>query len=49
MTIISLVIRLTSKGPALFSQQWIGYRGQTFTMYNSAPCAPTSGTRRCAS
>jgi lipopolysaccharide/colanic/teichoic acid biosynthesis glycosyltransferase len=33
MVIIGLVIRLTSKGPALFTQQRIGYRGQTFTMY----------------
>jgi lipopolysaccharide/colanic/teichoic acid biosynthesis glycosyltransferase len=33
MVIIGLVIRLTSKGPALFAQQRIGYRGQTFTMY----------------
>ncbi len=33
MMIIGLVIRLTSKGPALFQQQRIGYRGQTFTMY----------------
>ncbi len=31
--IIGLAIRLTSKGPALFQQQRIGYRGQTFTMY----------------
>ncbi|MGH3618742.1 MAG: sugar transferase [Pseudonocardiaceae bacterium] len=33
MVIIGLVIRLTSKGPALFAQQRIGYRGQPFTMY----------------
>jgi lipopolysaccharide/colanic/teichoic acid biosynthesis glycosyltransferase len=33
MVIIGLVIRLTSKGPALFRQQRIGHRGQTFTMY----------------
>jgi lipopolysaccharide/colanic/teichoic acid biosynthesis glycosyltransferase len=33
MVIIGLVIRLTSKGPALFAQQRIGYRGQIFTMY----------------
>jgi lipopolysaccharide/colanic/teichoic acid biosynthesis glycosyltransferase len=33
MVIIGLAIRLTSKGPALFQQQRIGYRGQTFTMY----------------
>ncbi len=33
MVIIVLMIRLTSKGPALFQQQRIGYRGQTFTMY----------------
>ncbi len=33
MVILGLVIRLTSKGPALFAQQRIGYRGQIFTMY----------------
>ncbi len=33
LVIIGLAIRLTSKGPALFQQQRIGYRGQTFTMY----------------
>lgn len=33
MVIIGLMIRLTSKGPALFQQQRIGYRGQAFTMY----------------
>jgi lipopolysaccharide/colanic/teichoic acid biosynthesis glycosyltransferase len=33
MMIIGLLIRLTSNGPALFQQQRIGYRGQTFTMY----------------
>ncbi|HEV7828702.1 MAG TPA: sugar transferase [Pseudonocardiaceae bacterium] len=33
MMIIGLLIRLTSEGPALFRQQRIGYRGQTFTMY----------------
>lgn len=33
MMIIGLAIRLTSKGPALFQQQRIGYRGQPFTMY----------------
>jgi lipopolysaccharide/colanic/teichoic acid biosynthesis glycosyltransferase len=33
MLIIGIVIRLTSKGPALFQQQRIGYRGETFTMY----------------
>jgi lipopolysaccharide/colanic/teichoic acid biosynthesis glycosyltransferase len=33
MMIIGLLIRLTSKGPALFQQQRIGYRGQPFTMY----------------
>jgi lipopolysaccharide/colanic/teichoic acid biosynthesis glycosyltransferase len=33
MMIIGLAIRLTSKGPALFQQQRIGYRGQAFTMY----------------
>jgi lipopolysaccharide/colanic/teichoic acid biosynthesis glycosyltransferase len=33
MLIIGLVIRLTSNGPALFQQQRIGYRGETFTMY----------------
>lgn len=33
MMIIGLMIRLTSKGPALFQQQRVGYRGQTFTIY----------------
>lgn len=33
MVILGMAIRLTSKGPALFQQQRIGYRGQTFTMY----------------
>jgi lipopolysaccharide/colanic/teichoic acid biosynthesis glycosyltransferase len=33
MMIIGLMIRLTSKGPALFQQQRVGHRGQTFTIY----------------
>jgi lipopolysaccharide/colanic/teichoic acid biosynthesis glycosyltransferase len=33
MTVIGLVIRWTSVGPALFQQQRVGYGGRSFTMY----------------
>jgi lipopolysaccharide/colanic/teichoic acid biosynthesis glycosyltransferase len=33
MTLIGLVIRWTSVGPALFQQQRVGYGGRSFTMY----------------
>ncbi len=33
MAVIAAVVRLTSKGPALFKQQRIGYQGRPFTMF----------------
>jgi lipopolysaccharide/colanic/teichoic acid biosynthesis glycosyltransferase len=33
MLILALLIRLDSKGPAIFRQKRIGYRGNAFTMY----------------
>jgi lipopolysaccharide/colanic/teichoic acid biosynthesis glycosyltransferase len=33
MIVIGVLIRLTSRGPALFRQRRVGYRGRSFTMY----------------
>ncbi len=33
MAIIALLIRLESKGPAIFRQERVGYRGEKFTIY----------------
>ncbi|WP_051342952.1 sugar transferase [Pseudonocardia spinosispora] len=40
MLVIALIIRVTSKGPALFHQLRVGYGGQTFTMYKFRTMRP---------
>lgn len=45
MALVAIAIRLETKGPAIFSQERMGYRGRPFTLYKfrTMRIAPSSG------
>ena len=53
LALIAIAVRLDSRGPVLFRQPRMGYRGQTFTMYkfrsmHDGAAAPAAGDARAS-